>query len=223
MAKDIKTSRTYAYTVALCIFLCIFRSLTLCLILAIQLACAIIMSNYSRSHVGKGKERVERILRLCEHWNGQQSWDSNSIVCHVIPTQWNLTNYASQTQSQMIIDPTAAIFMSAVIIDCSAVLLYCIMGKGQHRDRFLVFGVLLGAISGFLASWSDSNLELLKDYIPISITGALTVSLVWHALISWVSGRYKLGPSAWIVSLSGKDMLRGILLLVGKIDSIKEL
>ena len=96
----------------------------------------------------------------------------------------------------MIIDPTAAIFMSAVMIYCSAVLLYCTMGKGQHRDRFLVFGVLLGAISGFLAYWSDSNLELLKDYIPISITGALTLSLVWHALISWVSGRYKLGTSA---------------------------
>jgi hypothetical protein len=127
-------------------------------------------------------------------WTAIVGLKLNCMSCYTDPM--NLTNYASQTQSQMIIDPTAATFMSAVMIYCSAVLLYCTMGKGQHRDRFLVFGVLLGAISGFLAYWSDSNLELLKDYIPISITGALTVSLVWHALISWVSGRYKLGPSA---------------------------
>ncbi|KAH8586066.1 hypothetical protein B0O99DRAFT_91675 [Bisporella sp. PMI_857] len=165
----------------------IFRSLMLCLNLAIQLASAFSMSNYSPSHTGKGMERVQKILRLWEHWNGWQSlWISGSISQTPpprLPTEF-LDSRSGAWIPTFIIDPSAVTFMSAVMTYCSAVLLYCTMEKGQHRDSFLVFGVLLGTISGTLASWSDSNLELLKDFIPISITAALTMSLVWHVPLS---------------------------------------
>jgi hypothetical protein len=89
------------------------------------------------------------------------------------------------------IDPSATTFMSAVMTYCSAVLLYCSMVKGPHQDHFLMFGALLGVVSGTLASWPESDLESLKDYIPLSITAALTLSLVWHTVFFGVLGRYK--------------------------------
>jgi len=174
MPDDIDTSRAASVAFR------ILRCLTLCLNLALQLASALSISNYSPSHSGKGARRIEKIIRLWNDSNGKQSSrDSSSIL---LKTTTILSNVPVPL---FIVDPSAATFMSAVMIYCSAVLLYCTMGEGQRRDHFLFVGALLGTISGTLASMSNSNLELLKDYIPISITVALTMSLVWHALLSW--------------------------------------
>ena len=82
-------------------------------------------------------------------------------------------------------DPSAAIFINAVMIYASAVLVsYNMAGDTRHQDRFVAIGALLGILVGVSLLWRGSSLEALKDSIPISITIALTLSQLWHIIQS---------------------------------------
>jgi hypothetical protein len=183
----------------------LLRHLGLSLNLMVQLFLAIIISNYSPSHSEKGMKRTAALVGLWKNWNQDASGvDLSSTVCLILPP-WGLVTNSWEMQSQLsncppetgcvsnisgllfpqfIMDPSASTFLSAVMIYCSAVLLYCKMEKSRHQDHFLVVGASLGAVSGTLAAWSESSMELLKDYIPLSITVALTMSFVWQMLPS---------------------------------------
>lgn len=63
----------------------------------------------------------------------------------------------------------------------SAVLLFYNIGiDNQYQDTFLALGALSGLLVGALTSWSSWSLDAFTDYIPITITAALLLSLVWQ-------------------------------------------
>ncbi len=83
------------------------------------------------------------------------------------------------------IDPSAAMFINAIMIYASAALVsYNMGGDSRHQDRFLAIGALSGILIGVSLAWSGSGLEALKDSIPISITTALTLGQLWHVVRS---------------------------------------
>jgi hypothetical protein len=81
-----------------------------------------------------------------------------------------------------IIDPSAFVFLNAIMLYGSAVLFFYNIGiDDQYQDVFLFLGALFGMLVGALASWSYWSMEVFTDCIPITITAALSLSLVWHS------------------------------------------
>jgi hypothetical protein len=67
-----------------------------------------------------------------------------------------------------------------------AVLIFYNIRKGdRYQDHFLVLGALCGILVGAVTSWYESDLEALKDYVPIAITVALMLSFVSHTALAW--------------------------------------
>lgn len=79
------------------------------------------------------------------------------------------------------LNPSAAIFVNAVMIYTSAVLLSYTLGvDNKHQGRILWLGGLVGILVGVSFIWLGSGLEALKDTIPISITTGLMMSQLYH-------------------------------------------
>ncbi|KUJ21430.1 uncharacterized protein LY89DRAFT_681936 [Mollisia scopiformis] len=166
-----------------------------CLALVIQVLCSVIVSNYSQSHSGKGLDRMRRISEYVELNNGHKfPWLSSSHTSADARRQASvIVDCPTMVSVPMVfLDPSPVTFMSAIMIYSSAVLLFCMLGQGQYRDHFLIFGCLLGTVLGILASWTQSNLEPLRDYIPLSITAGLTLSLIWQGLMSALSRKKRI-------------------------------
>jgi len=146
-----------------------------CLIL--QCICAVIISQYSPSHSMKGEERFKKFIALCE----SAYLNSSLRIIHIpIPKSTDTLSVPN-----FMIDPSAAIFINAVMIHASAALVsYNMGGDRRHQDRFLAMGAILGILVGVSLASSGSSLEAFKDSIPISITTALMLGQLWHIMRS---------------------------------------
>jgi len=152
------------------------KGLKLATILIVQVICAFIISQYSISHTRKGEGRLERLLdtSLSIYWN-------SPLKILRLPIPKSIENLSEVPIPSFIIDPSASIFLNAIMIYGSAVLLLYNIGiDDQHQDGFLLFGAVSGMLVGALASWLSWSLDVFIDYIPITITAALSLSLVWH-------------------------------------------
>jgi hypothetical protein len=83
--------------------------------------------------------------------------------------------------SDVVASPSAPIFLNAVMIYGVAVLVfYNIRMRDRHQDQLLVFGLLCGLFAATATSLDEWSLISFKDFIPISITGSLVLSLAIH-------------------------------------------
>ena len=178
--------------------LLMLMGLKLAATLGTQLICALIISQYSASHSGHGKERIAELLGLCirAYWSVSPLFPFFvrlvslifSIQSPLRIAQFSVPKSADNLSlPKFIVDPSASTFINAVMLYLSAVLLsYNMGGHSRHQDRFLAFGALSGILLGVTLLWSGSGLEALKDSIPISITTALALSQIWYAIQSLI-------------------------------------
>jgi hypothetical protein len=68
----------------------------------------------------------------------------------------------------------------------AVLIFYNIRIKDRYQDHFLGFGALCGISAAAVASFSQSNSKPFRDFVPISITGALVLSLGVHIILSWM-------------------------------------
>ena len=91
-------------------------------------------------------------------------------------------------------DPSASAFVNAVMIYGFSVLFFSnIQEDDKYQNYFIASGALVGIMTSSLTSTSDSTLDTMKSYVPISITAALGLSLVWHSMQLWVRPSKKSG------------------------------
>lgn len=85
----------------------------------------------------------------------------------------------------MIISPSTLTFLNAVLIYGLAVLsFYIIRIRDRYQDHALGLGALCGLSTAAVSSFYESSFDPFKDFVPISITVALVISLVGHVALT---------------------------------------
>jgi hypothetical protein len=72
------------------------------------------------------------------------------------------------------LDPSGTVFLNAVMIyGAAALVLYNVGMKNRYQDWFLAAAGLSPITVIALTSWSASYMDVMKDFLPISITAFL--------------------------------------------------
>jgi len=146
--------------------------------LIVQIPCALVIGQYDPSHSRGRGARIERWAMLCT-----RSWN---LLTHVIPFRSAKVTSEPPSLPNFIIDPSATIFLNAIMIYTSALLMHYVLGTdNRYQDRFLWLGGLLGILVGVFYLWSGSGLHALKDAIPMSITTTLALGQLCCSIGSW--------------------------------------
>jgi hypothetical protein len=150
--------------------------------LCAQLICDLAISQYNALHARNSPGRIARLL--CIRNVALRPEDFKAKLARSCVSDLPVPNFVN--------DPSASTFVNVVMIYGLAVLIfYNIRKDDRYEDHFLTFGALCGILAGTVTSWYEWDLQALKDYIPISITAALTLSLVSHIVLAWFNSPRK--------------------------------
>lgn len=69
---------------------------------------------------------------------------------------------------------------------------YSTQARDRYQDHFIGLGALCGVSAAIVSYFFESNGTSFKDNIPISITIALTLSVISHKILPWI----KASPTA---------------------------